>query len=145
MWFTDLWNSYLEYWQRCCQDMTEALPKPANAMTQMTPFAPFFTLPGQSEETDLATLWQDWATIWQWPRIEAQIRPLEAPNSGELDDLMQLSMRIFMPWNPDILQVEALVRRGEKGKKVLTSHEVDVIPEIAETQKVLSAPKHAKK
>ena len=142
MWFTDLWNSYLEYWQRCMQDITEAIPKPITAMTRMTPFAPFFALPDPSSDTNPAALWQDWAAALQWPRIEAQIHPLKTVNPGELDDLVRLSMNIFMPWDPKAFQVEALIRSG---KKVLTPHEVDVIPEIAETQQKLSAPKRAKK
>jgi hypothetical protein len=148
MLFESLWSSYLEYWQRywqrCCQDTAEALPKPVTEITQMTPFAPFLAFSDpSSDQTDPAALWQNWATAWQWPRIEAQLQPLETADPTGIGDLMRLSMRIFMPWEPTALQVEALVSRQKT--LTLTSHEVDIIPEFAEAQQTPATPKRNKK
>lgn len=108
-WFPDYWSGYLDYCQRSwCEVMG------------------LWGLPGVAGR-DLGTMPQDWPlAAWQpflaaptaqawWPRVEARIEPLEAPEG----EAARLSMRIFVPWGGAPVWVEALVGRDQPAPAAL--------------------------
>ncbi|MDR1849497.1 MAG: hypothetical protein LBQ75_05615 [Zoogloeaceae bacterium] len=102
--YSNIWNSYMEFWQRSLQEMSHlwfpALPDMKDSGKGKGAVSPF---PMVSAE-NWATLFTPWM---QMPKLEANIEPL-------MGEATKVSMRLFMPWHTDPLWVEALVGKQDQ-------------------------------
>ncbi|MDR2165124.1 MAG: hypothetical protein LBO79_05760 [Zoogloeaceae bacterium] len=141
-WLTDSWTDYLDYWQRSWQEASDIFSRILSqpraqffaqplALPQFFPFLSPSAFSGN--DNGVPPSWNDLAAAWQFPRVEAMIEPLGGAGFPDgIGDLARLSMQVFMPWDPNAFCVEALISRG--APVLLTSHETDLLPDIAETQ-----------
>jgi len=108
--YSNIWNSYLEFWQRSLLETSRlwfpALPDMSgqgakkDAGKEKGAPAPFPFASASPEN------WMALFTPWM-PKVEANIEPF-------LEEATKVSMRVFMPWQSDPLWVEALVGKQEQ-------------------------------
>jgi len=107
--YSNMWNGYLEFWQRSWLEMNRlwfpALPdmsgqsKDSGKEKGALAPNPFASLSPEN--------WMALFTPWM-PKVEANIEPF-------MEEAAKVSMRVFMPWQSDPLWVEALVGKQEQG------------------------------